>query len=272
MPFCPKPLVLRPQLFAIKKPNKSLEMCTLSIYPKPKNEGFIITFNRDETPSRSSINIKQEGESGLIYPQDALHGGTWFAFSPQKNRFTCLLNGAFELHKRTLPYRKSRGLVVLESFDFDSIHLFCTHFDFEGIEPCTMLLMDKNTWIELRWDGEQRHIKILEGTTPHIWSSCTLYNAEVRQLREHWFADFFKKMNGETPTPQHLWQFHKTPNDVMPENGILMQRASGPCTVSISQLNFDFFTQIINFNYHELESERKHEYTYATHEGNFITA
>ena len=159
-------------------------------------------------------------------------------------------------------------MVVLESFDFDTIHLFCTHYDFEGIEPCTMLLMEKNTWIELRWDGEQKHIKVLEGTTPHIWSSCTLYNKEIRQLRENWFSNFLKNLNPQTanPQPQHLWQFHKTPNDVMPENAVLMQRASGPCTVSISQLDFDFLSQNINFKYHELESERIHEYTYSTKE------
>ena len=242
-------------------------MCTLTRYPKPHNEGFILTFSRDETPNRSSIVIKQDAEKGLIYPQDALHGGTWLAFQPQQQRFACLLNGAFEIHKRQLPYRKSRGLVVLESFDFDKIAIFCIKYDFEGIEPFTMILGEHDLLMELRWDGIERHINILDETTPHIWSSCTLYNKEVRQMREQWFYDFLN-----TPKYEDLWSFHLTPNDIMPENAILMQRPSGVQTVSISQLNYDFLTQKVDFTYHELGKDATSQYEFDTHENACIRA
>jgi hypothetical protein len=249
-------------------------MCTLTLFPKPQNKGFILTFSRDETPNRSSIVIQQDVEKGLIYPQDALHGGTWLAFQPLKNRFVCLLNGAFEIHKRQLPYRKSRGLVVLEAFDYEEISFFCTKYDFEGIEPFTMILSENDVLMELRWDGIERHIKILDKTTPHIWSSCTLYNKDIRQLREQWFSNFLKNPKSEirNPKSEDLWSFHLTPNDSMPENAILMQRPSGVQTVSISQLNYDFLTQKIDFKYHELGKYITHEYQFDTRENPCIAS
>lgn len=247
-------------------------MCTLTIYPKTKNQGFILTFNRDETPNRSSIFIKKDEEKGLVYPQDALHGGTWLAFQPLKNRFACLLNGAFELHKRQLPYRKSRGLVVLESFDYEEIPLFCIKYDFEGIEPFTMIVGEKDILIELRWDGQERYIKILDNKTPYIWSSCTLYNKEIRALRERWFSDFLNskfhisnsKIDKGYSKADKLWKFHTTSNVEIPENALLMHRPSGVQTVSISQLNYNFLTQIIDFKYHELGKYITNQYQFDT--------
>lgn len=243
-------------------------MCTLTIYPKPQKEGFILTFNRDEAPNRSSIVIKQDEERGLVFPQDALHGGTWLAFQPLKNRFACLLNGAFDRHERKLPYRKSRGLVVLESFDYDEMLFFCIKYDFEGIESFTMILGGNDMMIELRWDGTERHIKILDKTTPHIWSSCTLYNEEISQLREKWFSNFLKKSKTENayPTSEDIWNFHQTPNALSPENALLMQRPSGVQTVSISQLNCNFLTQNIDFKYHELGKYATNQYRFDTRE------
>ena len=241
-------------------------MCTLTIYPKPQKKGFILTFNRDEMPNRSSIFIKTDTEKGLVYPQDALHGGTWLAFQPLKNRFACLLNGAFECHKRQLPYRKSRGLVVLESFDYTEMPLFCIKYDFIGIEPFTMILGENNILIELRWDGQEQHIKILDENIHHIWSSCTLYNKEIRGLREKWFSDFLTKYQTPIPYPQphDLWSFHQTSNDSMPENALLMHRPTGVQTVSISQLHSDFLTEKIDFKYHELGKYTTNQYQFDT--------
>ena len=226
-------------------------MCTLSFYPKPKNEGFILTFSRDEMPNRSSVDIVHDAERGLIYPKDALHGGTWFAVSQLNGRFTCLLNGAFEIHKRQLPYRKSRGLVLLESFEALDIEDFWDNYDFSNIEPFTMISGENNHFLELRWDGNKRHLRQLDNRKPEIWSSCTLYNQKIRSARATWFSDFQKSKNGVLEAA-HLWQFHQTPHKEEPENGILMRRPSGPLTVSVTQLNYYFSSQNIDFQYNEL--------------------
>jgi hypothetical protein len=226
-------------------------MCTLSFYPKPDNNGFILTFSRDEMPNRSSIEIVKDEERGLIYPKDALHGGTWLAINQTTGRFTCLLNGAFEIHKRQLPYRKSRGLVLLESFEYLDIEDFWNRYDFSNIEPFTMISSENNHFLELRWDGFKRHSRQVNKDKPEIWSSCTLYNQKVRNTRAGWFSDFLKNKK-EVLDAAHLWLFHQTPHIEEPENGILMHRPLGPVTVSVTQLNYYFSSQNIDFQYHEL--------------------
>jgi Transport and Golgi organisation 2 len=239
-------------------------MCTLSFYPKPDSDGFILTFSRDEMPNRSTVEIVNDAKRGLIYPKDALHGGTWFAIDQTNGRFTCLLNGAFEIHKRQLPYRKSRGLVLLESFEYTHIEVFWNTYDFTNIEPFTMISGEKNRFWEFRWDGNDRHARQLNNMKPEIWSSCTLYNQKVRNLREIWFSDFLNSQKEDLNT-SHLWLFHQTPHEEEPENGILMRRPSGqPCTVSISQITYSFSPQIIDFQYYELGEHKisKHQFSY----------
>jgi hypothetical protein len=52
-------------------------MCTVTYLPL-KDNNFILTSNRDETPLRKTIPPKTYVESGveLIYPKDELAGGT----------------------------------------------------------------------------------------------------------------------------------------------------------------------------------------------------
>jgi hypothetical protein len=234
-------------------------MCTLTFYPKPNNDGFILTFNRDEMADRSTVDIIQDSKRGLIYPKDALHGGTWLALSQRNGRFTCLLNGAFERHERRLPYRKSRGLMLLESFEYDDVLDFCKQYDLTNIEPFTMITGQDDVFYELRWDGAARHILLLDRHKPKIWSSCTLYNAAVRSQRAQWFSSFLKNKNIKKPASD-LWQFHETARPEAPENSILMRRETGPSTVSITQLNFISSSQIIDFQYYELGKHVNHHH------------
>jgi Transport and Golgi organisation 2 len=227
-------------------------MCTLSFYPKPDNNGFILTFNRDEMPNRSSVEIVKDEKKGLIYPKDALHGGTWLAIDQTNGRFTCLLNGAFDIHKRQLPYRKSRGLVLLESFNYIDIRDFWHNYDLSNIEPFTMITGQKNQLLEFRWDGSIRFTRQIDGGKPKIWSSATLYNHAARSQREKHFLQFLTTKKAK-PKASDLWQFHQTPDAKTPENGILMRRPLGqPSTVSISQITYSFSPQTIEFQYYEL--------------------
>jgi hypothetical protein len=238
-------------------------MCTLTFFPKPNQEGFILTFNRDEAATRSSVDIVDDVERGLVYPKDTLHGGTWLAFSRLNGRFVCLLNGAFERHERQLSYRKSRGLVLLESFESEDIFDFWQHYDLSNIEPFTMIAGQNNRFFQFRWDGFERHTLRLDTRTPRIWSSCTLYNQSVRSRRENWFSDFLRQKNSQT-TAADLWQFHETPKMEETENGILMYRPKGPSTVSITQLNYSFSSQLIDFQYYELKEHDiiQHQFAY----------
>jgi hypothetical protein len=227
-------------------------MCTLSFYPKPTEKGsFILTFSRDETPNRSSVEVVTDSKRGVVFPKDVLHGGSWLAMSERTGRVACLLNGAFERHERQLPYRKSRGLVVLESFDFAQANDFCTDYDFDNIEPFTMILLEKNVFIEFRWDGFKRHIRHLAQSMPQMWSSCTLYDPSVQSRRKAWFYEFLRK-KADILNAVDIWKFHKTPKLDEPENGILMYRPTGVQTVSITQMIISNHSQTIQFQYNEL--------------------
>jgi uncharacterized protein with NRDE domain len=239
-------------------------MCTLSFYPKSDNNGFVFTFNRDEMPDRSTVEIVNDAERGLIYPKDALHGGTWLAFSPANGRFTCLLNGAFERHERVLPYRKSRGLVLLESFNYADISAFWDNYDWANIEPFTMISGQDNQFLEIRWDGNMRHMRQIDVKKPQIWSSATLYNHAARSQREKHFSKFLTLQKDKIEASD-LWQFHQIPDAENPEMGILMRRPLGqPCTVSISQITYSILPQTIEFQYYELREHKisKHQFLY----------
>ena len=92
-------------------------MCTVSYYKS--DEFIVITSNRDESALRPSAVSPQKRsliQSWACYPIDPLHNGTWFAINQHKN-ILVLLNGAEKKHTYTPPYKKSRGLILLELID-----------------------------------------------------------------------------------------------------------------------------------------------------------
>ena len=167
-------------------------MCTVTYLPTPA--GYILTSNRDEALLRKPAETPQfELISGhrVLFPRDGEAGGTWIA-TTDNQRTVCLLNGAFKRHQRKLPYRKSRGLVVLDFFKSDSALFFHQAYDLEGIEPFTLLIAEYGELFEFRWDGAQKYFKTLDPQQPHILCSATLYTPEVIAMRESWFAKWLE--------------------------------------------------------------------------------
>lgn len=170
-------------------------MCTVTYLPLGNNN-FILTSNRDETPLRKTISPKKYLENGveLTYPKDEIAGGTWIGTS-NKNRLVCLLNGGFENHQRKLPYKMSRGIIVKNILSADDGVAYINNFNFDNIEPFTLVFVDWNSNLEtyeLVWDGTQKHFTKL-AQEPKIWSSSTLYTDEMKQLRKNWFADWLQE-------------------------------------------------------------------------------
>ena len=169
-------------------------MCTVTYLPL-ENEGFILTSNRDESPMRKTIPPQKyiENDVELIYPKDELAGGTWIGTS-EKNRLVCLLNGGFENHQRNTYYRMSRGVVVKNILSVEDPVQYIEDFDFDHIEPFTVVLVDwgkELTTYELVWDGTQKHFQKLP-QEPRIWSSSTLYTTEMKAERKDWFQDWLE--------------------------------------------------------------------------------
>lgn len=215
-------------------------MCTVTFLPTPS--GFILTHNRDEAPSRSPevISRVQEGGDTLLFPRDTKAGGAWVAAS-KSGRTACLLNGAFVKHHHNPPYRRSRGLVLLDFFHWPQPDLFFGQYDLDGIEPFTFLYFNTDRVVELRWDGTQRYVKELAPDEPHFWCSATLYPPDMQQKRKQVFLDWLQQTVHRPPSsvyrlPSSVYRLHQTGSVGDPENDFVMNRGGRVCTVSITQI------------------------------------
>ena len=167
-------------------------MCTVTYLPL-RNEGFVLTSNRDESPMRITFHPEKylENDIELIYPKDELAEGTWIGCSDKK-RLVCLLNGGFEKHQRNVYYKMSRGVVVKNILSVKNPIEYIDEFDFINIEPFTIVLVEWRTSLnlyELIWDGKVKHLKKLT-QKPRIWSSSMLYDPKMKSDRQDWFNDW----------------------------------------------------------------------------------
>lgn len=202
-------------------------MCTVTYFPL-KNK-IVLTSNRDEKPNRSAQEIHQE--KGIFYPKDAIKNGTWFAVSESGNAII-LLNGAFENHQRKAEYKKSRGLIVLDLIKEENIFKSIELIDLENIEPFTLVIFQENQLAEFRWDGTEKHFKILDINRPHIWSSATLYDELAREKRKQILQEF---LQNEKISEETIWDLHHHKTDDL-QNGITIKRQNTIQTISTTQL------------------------------------
>lgn len=211
-------------------------MCTVSFVPTPL--GFAFTSNRDEHISRANTlfpaSFDALGEL-VQFPKDPEANGSWIAFS--STRIVCLLNGGFEKHLRTAPYRKSRGLIVLERFEHLYFEDFVKEVDLNNIEPFTLISLERLTpeaeWkiVELVWDGSRKHVTSKNNLEKHIWSSSTLYNKDIRNQRAQLFS------SEDPKTPFDVWNLHEHGGTQFgPSDQFKMKRANGLETISTTQI------------------------------------
>lgn len=209
-------------------------MCTVTYIPNDK-DCFILTSNRDENAARSpkNISIIQNNGLELIFPRDTTAGGTWIA-TANTNKVVCLLNGAFEYHPHQPPYKRSRGLMVLDFFSFQTAVAFFEEYDFEQMEPFTMVIYDNGKLYDFRWDERQKHIKELDVNSKYIWASATLYAEKAKLDRQKWFNQFL--LEKPNPTVKDILQFHQEAGEGDPWNDIIMNRDGLVQTVSITNI------------------------------------
>lgn len=203
-----------------------------------EGEGFLLTHNRDEHSLRPKAipprKYQLYGHS-VFYPKDPQAGGTWIATSQQ---FTlCLLNGAFEKHTHQPPYRQSRGLVIPDFFRFNSVYDFVQQYDFTGIEPFTLIVIDtveKYEMTEIRWDAKHIYVEVMDTRKPHIWSSATLYSAETQHNRKHWLDEWLAQ-HGDYHGDE-VMEFHHFGGNGDRRNDLKMNRNDEILTQCIMQI------------------------------------
>lgn len=206
-------------------------MCTVSYIPLAT--GYLLSTNRDEDPKRETTPPRKSLRPGgrmIAAPRDLEKGGTWIA-TDEQGRTACLLNGAFEKHLRRLPYRKSRGQIVLEAFEADNFHQFIEKTTLDGIEPFTLILLSRGLLLQMAWDGRRKHSFRLPEDKDHLWSSPTLYSQEQHMEKEHHFKDYLQQ---GPRTAERLLQLHGTGG----KTPFVLDRP-GVRTVSITQVRHD---------------------------------
>ena len=213
-------------------------MCTVTYLPLATN-GFILTSNRDEQlvrevalpPRKYQIN-----KIPVFYPKDPRAGGTWIVTSG--NDYTlCLLNGAVEKHISGEHYRLSRGVVVLDFFNYRDVHDFVSRYDFNNIEPFTLIIINSKATAKihvLKWDGEKVILNEEDERQPQIWSSVTLYTNETIVARREWFNNWLKST--EQFTQSGITAFHRFGGTGDRYTDLLMNRENKVLTVSITSV------------------------------------
>jgi len=208
-------------------------MCTLTYVPL--ESGRIITSNRDESPLRNanglSPYISKKREEYLI-AEEPLHGGTNTAIG-KDYRNTILLNGAFKPHDMTKAYGLSRGIVLLTSLDYQNAFEFAYDFEFESIQPFTLVDFQMDAIREIRWDGKKLHKATFAVEEPHLWASAQMYLEKAQQDRLDWFR---KLLRIENLDADKILDFHFNGGNGDPENDMVMNRGDFVQTVSISQV------------------------------------
>lgn len=231
-------------------------MCTVSFVSAGNKK--IITSNRDENIQRETAAapaVEMINGHKIIFPKDAKAGGTWFAASEQ-GLITVLLNGAFVKHIPKPPYRKSRGLVLLEIITAPQTLSYFTAANLHEIEPFTVVLYSEGNLLELRWDGERTYQKKLDREGNYIWSSSTLYTDEVIAYRKKLFEQFIE--DTKDPDEELIHQFHAG-NNRDEENGFVINRKTGMKTFSITQAISS--RDEIDFNHTDLLKQQRFKET-----------
>ncbi|TRX22874.1 NRDE family protein [Flavobacterium franklandianum] len=208
-------------------------MCTVSFVAS--NGKTIITSNRDEKVIRpSAIEPKNYliNNKNIIFPKDSKAGGTWFAVD-ESGTVLVLLNGANEKHHHRPPYRKSRGLIVLDMISSLSPIVFWKEIDLADIEPFTIVLFENNKLFQLRWDGGDKETTPLDVKKNHVWSSTTLYQKDIRKIRSEWFYAFLE--SNPNASEDEMLYFHRYTEEENQENGLVVNRNEILRTLSITQ-------------------------------------
>ena len=208
-------------------------MCVLSV--GKSEHGIVITSNRDEQRTRKhslTPEFIQHGTRKTILARDAQAHGTWF-LTDNTGRIAVLLNGAFECHVPSPPYRKSRGIILLNLFQEKDLKSTFLNYNLDHVEPFQLIYIDKNQSFQCVWDGNQKHLFEIDLSTPQVFFSPTLYTKEQQEVkRDHFYTAIvaFERLNAKW-----LLDYHSNQHPLTSETNFFMSREYHS-TKSISQV------------------------------------
>jgi uncharacterized protein with NRDE domain len=221
-------------------------MCTVSFFNT--GNSLIFTSNRDEKKDREKAvfpNILDLGSNILYFPKDKKASGTWFV-ADENGNVAILLNGAFQKHESNPPYKKSRGIILLDLAKSENILDAFRDYDLSGVEPFQLLVYSQDILFRLLWDGMVKYKVLLDTNKSYLLCSSTLYNNEIVEEREQKFKKF---QNNKEINSQKIINFHKS-HLIEKEPHIEESVKEKYSTVSITQLVIT--KENLDFTYHDL--------------------
>ena len=209
-------------------------MCTVTYIPAP--DKVILTSNRDEKHGRSPAiapAVYDLSSGKVLFPKDADAGGTWIA-AHENGHAIVFLNGGWVAHTPQPPYRRSRGLILLDLLNSTMPYQHFQTIPLDNIEPFTAIIWQDGQLYECRWDGQQKYQLALDTAQPYIWSSVTLYDETVIARRKQWFENWLARHR--RPFQEDILDFHQFAGDGDSHNDVLMNRNGQVFTVSVTSL------------------------------------
>ncbi len=220
-------------------------MCTVSFFCT--ENALFFTSNRDEKKDREKAvfpDMIELEDRNLYFPKDAKASGTWFAADDHGN-VVILLNGAFQKHTSRPPYKKSRGIILLELVKKENILNVFQSYDLSGIEPFQLLVYSGHALCRMLWDGEKKHQILLDKNKNHLLSSPTLYNHEIIAERER----SFERFQGKQITQKEIFAFHQ---EHLIEKELNVEKSVKEKFVTVSITQLVIRKQEIDFIYNDL--------------------
>lgn len=209
-------------------------MCTVTYVPC--RDRVYLSSNRDEKqirPDALAPALYSFPSGNILFPRDSQAGGTWIGVHENGNAMV-LLNGAWKAHIPNPPYRRSRGLILLDLLSNPSPADYFPEMDLDRIEPFTVVILDKGELYESRWDGTRRFRQKLDRNDAFIWSSSTLYDEGVVQKRAGWFSSW--RADHPSPGWEDILHFHQFTGEGDPQNDLRMHRPGQVATVSVTSV------------------------------------
>ncbi|MGB2153628.1 MAG: NRDE family protein [Flavobacteriaceae bacterium] len=223
-------------------------MCILSY--APTNDGFVLSFNRDEVYNRVAKPPEQYtvNNQKLIFPKDTKSGGSWIGVNITKSVVGCVLNAKGKTPK--IP-SNSRGNIFINQLIQGKANLYENELD--DIAPFTLLSFCLHTQVitQYLWDGF--HLKRNKRTmsTPFILCSTSLYeNSIMKKMKAEFNSLIASKSKTETTTTS----FHKK-YFFYKNHPIYLKKSSDIQTVSMTTILKN--KNGLRFNYTDLVENTK---------------
>lgn len=222
-------------------------MCTLSYIPYNES-GYMLTHSRDESIKRrvAAPPVKRKlPNANLLMPVDMPSKGTWIAVADD-GRAACLLNGGSKKHIPRPPYRHSRGLIIPEFFSHPDFETFVEDYDFDGLEPFTLIIFEKERIIQFVKDENDQQVILHSPDKPQLFVSKSLYSEGEQEDRKfrflHWYYQQKNLSKSDLIKFHDNFNFKKYKGEKSPEARLLVNTVSTICyEVNTEKISVDYY-------------------------------